>query len=684
MYTRCKVIIQAAVLASLGGAVHAQQVDYTGLESVFGEPVTVSATGKPQRVSQTPVSMTILPSEEIRSSGAIDIPQLLRRVPGVNVVRNFRGSVDVSIRGYNEAYSNRVLVLVNGRQVYQDNFGMTLWESIPVQMNEIKQIEVVRGPNTSLFGFNAASGVINIVTFNPLYDDVDIAEVAAGTHDYQKASLVASHTLSDKWGVRTSLGGTHSDGFSRDALSPRPSGQDALESRSLYLDSQYDISDHTGARVEVGYNNMSGDQLLPYNTQLDSHIITRSAKVRVNHNTEHMGLWTIQAYHNQSQYKTDSLRFGLLSLPSTENNLNVLQVANLFSIGADHTFRLGGEYRNNALDTITQSDFEMDIASLNGMWNWEVTNQWAFTAAVRADYWETERAGGIQLGQPILGVTAEQSDRNELEYSYNLGLTYAPTKNDSYRLSLARGIRVPSLVELAQVSPGPTSDLYGNPNLDTEKNTTIELGYNRKLEQLDANVGANLFYQQLEDVIGRTIYPSSATNILSDFTFENIGDSRSYGMELFANGDLLENKKLHWFANYSLSLVDDDALPNPFYKMGYEDSQPEHKISLGASYTHDSWQFDADGHYISPTDFNSLINDSLAPSVNIERDGYFLLNARVGYNLSDATTLALSGYNLLEKHNERPTINRRSLLHFNHSGGIELGRALMFTVRHSF
>ena len=147
-------ITTAAVLAAIttNTAALAHSMDYSGLESLFNEPVTTSATGKPQRVTETPVSMEIISSEEIRRSGAMDIPQILRRVAGVDVARNFKGHADVNVRGFNQPFSNRLLVLINGRQVYMDNYGLTLWHSFPIQLSEIKQIEIVRGPNTSLFG----------------------------------------------------------------------------------------------------------------------------------------------------------------------------------------------------------------------------------------------------------------------------------------------------------------------------------------------------------------------------------------------------------------------------------------------------------------------------------------------------------------------------------------------------
>ncbi len=95
----------------------AQSINYGSLEQLFGEPVTTSATGKPQRVSNAPVDMHIITQDDIRRSGAKNIPEILRDVPGVNVLQSGREDYDVGIRGYNQSYSPNLLVLVNGRQV---------------------------------------------------------------------------------------------------------------------------------------------------------------------------------------------------------------------------------------------------------------------------------------------------------------------------------------------------------------------------------------------------------------------------------------------------------------------------------------------------------------------------------------------------------------------------------------
>ena len=170
-------------------------MDLGALESLFGEPVTTSVTGSPQRASEVPASMTIITADEIRRSGARDIPGVLRHVPGINVLQWTNDQADVGARGYNQAYSSRLLVLVDGRQVYADSYAFTPWSTLPVELADIRQIEVVMGPNGALFGFNAVGGVINIVTYDPHYDDVNTASVTGGTQNLLQGSAVATFKL---------------------------------------------------------------------------------------------------------------------------------------------------------------------------------------------------------------------------------------------------------------------------------------------------------------------------------------------------------------------------------------------------------------------------------------------------------------------------------------------------------
>ena len=124
----------------------AQGLDYSQMEQLFGEPVTTSVTGKPQRVSDAAANVTIITADDIRRSGADNLPDILNFVAGLDVRRYGFAAADVAVRGYNEPSNPRLLVLLNGQQVYLDDLGRTQWYTIPVQLPEIRQIEVIKGP----------------------------------------------------------------------------------------------------------------------------------------------------------------------------------------------------------------------------------------------------------------------------------------------------------------------------------------------------------------------------------------------------------------------------------------------------------------------------------------------------------------------------------------------------------
>ena len=159
---RLAALLTAAALSYPVLPVHAQSLNYGATEQLFGEPVTTSATGSPQRASDVPVSMEIITADEIRRSGAYDIPGVLRHVLGVSFQQWTNNQADIGLRGYDQPFSQRVLVLIDGRQVYADYYGLTPWSALPIELGAIRQIEIVKGPASALFGFNAVGGVINI------------------------------------------------------------------------------------------------------------------------------------------------------------------------------------------------------------------------------------------------------------------------------------------------------------------------------------------------------------------------------------------------------------------------------------------------------------------------------------------------------------------------------------------
>ncbi|WP_158027243.1 TonB-dependent receptor plug domain-containing protein [Labilibacter marinus] len=141
-------------------------------ELLLNKDVT-SASKSEESLFDSPLSTTVLKQEQIIASGATSIEEALRLVPGLIVREKTNGTYDVHIRGndnipgknmllYSE--NSNTLVMIDGRPVFNYSHGATLWETLPISFVDIEQIEVVRGPSSALYGPNAVTGVINILT----------------------------------------------------------------------------------------------------------------------------------------------------------------------------------------------------------------------------------------------------------------------------------------------------------------------------------------------------------------------------------------------------------------------------------------------------------------------------------------------------------------------------------------
>jgi iron complex outermembrane receptor protein len=132
-------------------------------EAIYAERA-VTASRTDGELLDAPAAVFVMTREEIEQSGARTMPDLLRRIPGVTVVQMTQSDFNVAIRGLNRRLSNKLLVLVDGRTVYQDFLGGTAWEALPVALEDIDRIEVVKGPGAALYGASAFGGVVNIMT----------------------------------------------------------------------------------------------------------------------------------------------------------------------------------------------------------------------------------------------------------------------------------------------------------------------------------------------------------------------------------------------------------------------------------------------------------------------------------------------------------------------------------------
>ena len=130
-------------------------------------PVVLSATRLSQPLSEIPATMSVIDRETIQASGAMNIPDLLRLVPGMAIGFYSGSRATVAYHGLADEYSRNMQVLVDGRSIYDPGYGGVSWPDMPIEMDEIARIEVLRGPNAAAYGSNSYSGVINIITEHP-------------------------------------------------------------------------------------------------------------------------------------------------------------------------------------------------------------------------------------------------------------------------------------------------------------------------------------------------------------------------------------------------------------------------------------------------------------------------------------------------------------------------------------
>jgi iron complex outermembrane recepter protein len=133
------------------------------LEDLMNTQVT-SVSRKEQKLSKVAAAIYVITQEDIRRSGATTIPDLLRMVPGLDVAQVDANSWAISSRGFNDPRANKLLVLIDGRTVYDPTFSGVYWDQQSVPLEDVERIEVIRGPGATVWGANAVNGVINIIT----------------------------------------------------------------------------------------------------------------------------------------------------------------------------------------------------------------------------------------------------------------------------------------------------------------------------------------------------------------------------------------------------------------------------------------------------------------------------------------------------------------------------------------
>ncbi|SHI69018.1 iron complex outermembrane recepter protein [Roseomonas rosea] len=617
-------------------------MDRAALEELFGESVTTSASGKPQRASDVPLGMDIITAEQIRRSGAHDIPAVLARYTSLDVHQYNASDYAVGVRGYATPMTPRLLVLVNGRQVYLDHYGYAAWDAIPVQLGEIRQIEVVKGPNSALFGFNAVAGVVNIITYDPSYEHRSNAVVRLGTGGYRETSGVVSAPLGDGGGLRLSAGLRGEHNWGRGYTDFERASLDAGRSptRAQFAgEAAFRLGPAARGAIDASFGRNIGAPFADYGQFWREDKRIWSLRGRVEANTS-LGLVEAQIYRNAFRATYAATPF------VTDHSVTVAELSDTVKLGAAHTLRPMVEFRRATMD-IGASKVVYDIAAAGAMWNWAVTDRVETTLALRYDHlW----LNGSGYDDPAFPYGDRDYDRNFGTATWNFGLVWRATDDDTFRLGAARGVGLPTLYDLGWRDSYPAFGYQdtGNPYLGPTVVTDYQLEYRRRIEAIDGRFSITGFHQRNR---GFSSGLSAATHFPPDVAYETytpyaLGRSDVTGFDLSLRGRALG--AIDWGVEYRLAAVSSEFRPS---LLDPKRASPRHLVSARLGWSSGPLELNLFGRYASLAQGYRTVNE--ADAVLARSKDYVSVAARIAYRLTDRMTLALEGENLLHERQEQ-------------------------------
>ncbi len=613
--------------------------DFMKEELKFLQEETVSiAVTHEQPISEAPSNVYVITDEDIRQSGAIDIPTILRRVPGLEIIQMTGAKFEVSARGNNQPRANKILVLIDGRSVYLDVQGEVRWKTFPISLAEIKRIEILKGPASVLYGFNAFDGVINIITKNPQEINGSIVQVGGGEFGTILSSVIYGGSFKNL-GVRLSGGWEQTQQWrDRDSL--------AFRAYRFNLDTNYKISPDNSLKFSGGFvNNNRFDGPIVENVATRDQL--RQGYVNLGYQGPNYflrGYWT--NVDIPSFIGTNPLLAPFIRVTDRDGNSNQSQTWNSYDIEGQYSFEflkssrltLGINYRHNSISSNFISEFSHE--NRLGVY---LQEEWKVSETIQA-------TGGVRLDL--------HSEINPT-YSPRFSLIFRPKPNHTIRASISLAYRPPTLYETNNESIGVfplfgfSTRLVGSTNLGPEQIISYELGYQGWYLKHRLRLRADLFYNHLSDLIIFARRPDSPPTANPEFF--NTGEGDVYGGE--AGAEFLILPWLSGFANYSYVQFGQNFIGTA------RREAPRFKANGGIRLNFDNGlNGEAVLHYVGSATYplNSLF---FLPGVETpdQRVGsYFLLNLRGGYQFWEVqgqkkAEVAVSAFNTLnDRHREHP------------------------------
>jgi iron complex outermembrane receptor protein len=637
------------------------------------EETVVLASRRAQSTLEAPNAITVITGEEIRASGLTSLPEILRRVPGAEVMTSNYANADVSFRGFNQRISNKVLLLVDGRPDYLDFLGLTLWSSLAIQPEEIERIEVIRGPGSALYGANAMMGVINIVTRAP--GSGPPAQLTALAGNGKLASGSAVFSGGQRLAYRLSAGYVQANKYSRDYADGRPDVAPAplmsdpslglrgvRANATLLYTFDRDHSVALAGGFEDGFSEVLATAVLR-NFAFDG--TASYLKLDVNAAPLKLRLfWNMQSADGGPQYEPIGQRSMAMKVSSNILDGELFYQSD-FELGGTHVLAAGASARLKDIQWTYLDSAKKEMHGAGFIQDeWRPLKPLSFVASYRVD------------GHPLLN-----RGKPGFAHSPRLSAVVSPGEGHALRASFATAFREPTFLEsylnLRTPIPGVNGGTLltvGNTGLRPERLTSFEAGYRGETAHLGISWDLALYWNIVRDLtMLSAVLPvdilharDPTTNSFLIGQSEWVNDPTIYtarGAELGLTWNVISGLDLR--ASASVQGVVSNSKKEV---CGPCAQAPALKANGGAAYRSPvGLDLSADFSYVSSTTWvEREISRGDWTRITLLRNplaAYFVVNARIAYRfLDDRVTVSVVGSQLGRDHQEHPfgnQINRR-------------------------
>ena len=595
------------------------------------EAKVTTASRREQPISEVPMAVDVITPEEIKASGATNIWDLLRFRVGMDVL-DARSSIDpnraaVSVRGFPQEYAANVLVLVDGRSAYNARSDTTYFEQLPIPMQDIERIEIIRGPNAALYGTGASLGVINIITKKPQSSaGTELTADNRGGNLGMFQSYEGAESHIGQMAYRASYQHSQQGGFPQAANGQE--GNDSLNQQTGNFRADYPLSVQSdlelfsgGSWSKVGIPTM-GNPSSDMNTDFE--------RVKFSHHFSPDSTVEISSDRDQDlEITAPNAVYGATQVRDLQYDAEILHRLNAWDQRANTTY--GVSYRHTESQSIQDfgsGDHEPSVEYYRGYLQ--------------------------QMVKPVNRLTLqgaaalESTNVNGAEPSYQASALLATAQDQAFHLSYSVAHTVHDLYPLfADSNLSPTTLSLGNSDLIPYKVTSYETGYRGEYMDRHLEFDSSLYYTEIDNF--HIQLPQSITfdPLLITLVFENYDDSIARGVE---NEIKYHFSASRWvYANYTYEDVTDKA-----GDLGLRaKNTPDHKANFGGA-------ADLGRGFSGSVDFgykDAYFITSEVRQISLAVPAYWRMDARLAYALpwyKDAQ-LYIAGQNLLEsQHVEFP------------------------------